>query len=139
MQDTNRQLIHAFTLFANRVAGLAGHYVTTILAMLLVLAWGIAGPLVDFSDTWLLLAGTATSIVAFLMVFLIQHTQNHDAAAVHLKLNELLRAVEGANPALIRVEDDPDEELEELKRLYIGLCEERDTLKARLQQEASRR
>ena len=71
MQDTNRQLIHAFTLFANRVAALAGHYLTTILAMLLVVAWGIAGPLVDFSDTWLLLAGTATSIVAFLMVFLI--------------------------------------------------------------------
>ena len=139
MQDSNRQLIHAFTLFANRVAALAGHYMTTILAMLLVLAWGIAGPVVDFSDTWLLLAGTATSIVAFLMVFLIQHTQNRDAAAVHLKLNELLRAVESANPALIRVEDDPNEELEELKRLYIGLCDERDTLKARLQQEASRR
>ena len=139
MQDYSGQLIYGFTRFASRIASLAGHYVSTILAMLLVLAWGIAGPVVDFSDTWLLLAGTATSIVAFLMVFLIQHTQNRDAAAVHLKLNELLRAVEGANPALIRVEDDPNEELEELKRLYIGLCDERDTLKARLQQEASRR
>jgi low affinity Fe/Cu permease len=132
-------MTHAFTVFANRVAALAGHYLTTILAMLLVVAWGIAGPLVGFSDTWLILAGTATSIVAFLMVFLIQHTQNRDAAAVHLKLNELLRAVEGANPALIPVEDDTNEELEELKRLYIGLCQERDTLKARLQQEAGRR
>ena len=73
------------------------------------------------------------------MVFPIQHTQNRDAAAVHLKLNELLRAVEGANPALIHVEDDPDEELEELKRFYIGLCDEWDTLKARLQQGAARR
>ena len=139
MQDNNRQLIHAFTLFASRIAVLAGHYVTTILAMLLVVAWGVAGPLVGFSDTWLLLAGTATSVIAFLMVFLIQHTQNRDAVAVHLKLDELLRAVEGANTALIRVEDDTNEELAELKRLYVGLCEERDTLKARLQQEAGRR
>ena len=59
--------------------------------------------------------------------------------AVHLKLDELLRVVEGANTALIRVEDETNEELEELKRLYVGLCDERDTLKARLEQEASRR
>ena len=139
MQDNSGQLTHAFTRIASRIASLAGHYVTTILAMLLVLGWGIAGPLVGFSDTWLLLAGTATSIVAFLMVFLIQHTQNRDAVAVHLKLDELLRAVEGANTALIRVEDETNEELDELKRLYVGLCDERDTLKARLEQEAIRR
>ena len=131
-------MTHAFTLFANRVATLAGHYMTTLCAMLLVVAWGIAGPLVGFSDTWLLLAGTITSVVAFLMVFLIQHTQNRDAVAVHLELDELLRAVEGANTGLIRVEDDPSEELAELKQLYMALCDERDTLKARLQQEALR-
>ena len=131
-------MTHAFTLFANRVASVAGHYMTTLGAMLLVAAWGIAGPLVGFSDTWLLLAGTITSVVAFLMVFLIQHTQNRDAVAVHLKLDELLRAVEGANTGLIRVEDDPSEELAELKQLYMALCDERDTLKARLQQEALR-
>src|SRR5215218_9045738 len=112
-----------FTRFASGTASLAGHYLTSLLAMLVVAMWLVAGPIVDFSDTWLIFMGTATSIVAFLMVFLIQHTQNRDAVAVHLKLNELLRAMEGANPALIRVEDDPNEELEELKRLYIGLCE----------------
>ena len=132
-------MTHAFTRFANQVARLAGHYATTMLAMLLVLIWGIAGPLVGFSDTWLILAGTATSIVAFLMVFIIQHTQNRDAAAVHLKLDELLRATEGATNALIRVEDDTTEELAELKRLYAALCDERDTLKTRLEQEAARR
>jgi low affinity Fe/Cu permease len=132
-------MTHAFTVFASRIAALAGHYATTILAMLLVVGWGVAGPLVGFSDTWLLLAGTATSVIAFLMVFLIQHTQNRDAVAVHLKLDELLRAVEGADTALIRIEDETNEELAELKRLYVALCEEHDTLKTRLQQEASRR
>lgn len=79
--------------------------------------------------------GTGTSVVAFLMVFLIQNTQNRDAVAVHLKLNELLRAVEGANTAVIRVEDETDEELRELKRLYTGLCEELDGFKALLERQ----
>jgi len=124
-----------FTRFASNTAWLAGHYVTSMLAMLIVAAWIVAGPLLDFSDTWLLLMGTATSIVAFLMVFLIQHTQNRDAVAVHLKLNELLRAVEGANTAVIRVEDETEEELFELKRLYTGLCDERDALKDLLERQ----
>ena len=128
-----RILARAFTRFAAGTAWLAGHYVTSVLAIAIVAAWAVAGPFVDFSDTWLLLMGTATSIVAFLMVFLIQNTQNRDAVAVHVKLNELLRAVDGANTAVIRVEDETDEELHELKRLYTGLCEERDALKALLE------
>ncbi len=129
-------MAQTFTRFASRVAELSGHYVTSLLAMLVVAGWAVGGPLVAFSDTWLLLMGTGTSIVAFLMVFLIQHTQNRDAMAVHLKLDELLRAVEGANTALIRVEDETDEELGELKQLYAALCDEHDQLKARLAQEA---
>lgn len=130
-----RSLARTFTRFAAGAAWLAGHYVSSVLAILIVAGWTVAGPFVDFSDTWLLLMGTGTSIVAFLMVFLIQNTQNRDTVAVHLKLNELLRAVEGANTALIRVEDETDEELHELKRLYTGLCEERDALKALLERQ----
>src|SRR5215218_6527681 len=121
-----------FTRFASGTASLAGHYLTSLLAMLVVAMWLGTGPIVRFSDTWLLFMGTATSIIAFLMVFLIQHTQNRDAVAVHLKLNELLRAMEGANTAVIRIEDEADEELDELKRLYTGLCDEHDALKALL-------
>jgi low affinity Fe/Cu permease len=128
-------MARVFTRFAEFASWLAGHYLTSLLAMLVIVVWLVIGPIVRFSDTWLLFMGTATSIVAFLMVFLIQHTQNRDAVAVHLKLNELLRAVEGANTALIRVENEPDEEMKEYKRLYIGLCEERDSLKALLEQQ----
>ena len=110
-------MARAFTRFAEFASWLAGHYVTSLLALLVIVVWLVAGPIARFSDTWLLLMGTATSIVAFLMVFLIQHTQNRDAVAVHLKLNEMLRAVEGANTALIRVESEPDEELNDYKRL----------------------
>jgi low affinity Fe/Cu permease len=130
-------MAQALTRFASGAATLAGHYATSLLAMMIVAGWVVAGPLIGFSDTWLILAGTGTSIVAFLMVFLIQHTQNRDAVAVHLKLDELLRAVEGANTSLIRVEDETDEELGELKRLYAALCEERDELKTRLARDAN--
>ena len=131
-------MARVFTRFAEFASWLAGHYLTSLLAMLVIVVWLGTGPIVRFSDTWLLFMGTATSIIAFLMVFLIQHTQNRDAVAVHLKLNELLRAVEGANTALIRVEQEPDEQLAEYKRLYSGLCEERDTLKALLEQQAGK-
>lgn len=126
-----------FTRFATSAAWLAGHYLTSLLAMLVVAVWVVAGPLTGFSDTWLLLAGTGTSVVAFLMVFLIQHTQNRDAVAVHPKLNELLRAVEGANTALIPVEDGTTEELDELKLLYTELCDEREALKTLLRQQST--
>ena len=128
-------MTRTFTRVASGAAWLAGHFATSVMAILVVAGWAVAGSLVGFSDTWLLLAGTGTSVVAFLMVFLIQHTQNRDAVAVHLKLNELLRAVESANTAVIRVEDETDEELHELKRLYIVLCDERDALKVLLERQ----
>jgi low affinity Fe/Cu permease len=128
-------MTHALNRVANGASWIAGHHATSVLAILVVALWAAVGPLVGFSDTWLLLAGTVTSVVAFLMVFLIQHTQNRHSAAVHLKLNELLRAVEGANTALIRAEEEEDDELRELRRLYVGLCDERDALKALLGQQ----
>ncbi len=127
----------AFAHFSNRTAELAGHYITFILAVAVVVVWAITGPLFHFSDTWQLVINTGTTIVTFMMVFLIQNSQNRDAKAVHLKLDELLRAVHDADNALIEVEDETDEELAELKQLYVQLCEERDQLKQRLETEVA--
>src|SRR5581483_9266122 len=126
----------AFAHFSNRTAELAGHYITFILAVGVVEVWAVTGPLFHFSDTRQLVINTGTTIVTFMMVFLIQNSQNRDAKAVHLKLDELLRAVHDADNSLIEVEDETDEELAELKQLYMQLREERDQLKARLEAEA---
>ena len=86
-----------------------------ILATLTILAWAATGPLFNFSDTWQLVVNTGTTIITFLMVFLIQNTQNRDAKAMHLKLDELLRAVEGARTHLVNLEQFTDEELDQLQ------------------------
>ena len=126
-----------FAQFSNRAAELSGHYVTFILAVAIVVVWAISGPVFHFSDTWQLVINTGTTIVTFMMVFLIQNSQNRDSKAVHLKLDELLRAARDADNSLIEVEDETDEELAELKQLYVQLCEERDQLKARLEAEVA--
>jgi low affinity Fe/Cu permease len=121
-----------FARFANRTAVLTGHYLTFLLAMGVILVWAITGPLFKFSDTWQLVINTSTTIVTFLMVFLIQNTQNRDALAVHLKLDELIRSIEHADNAIIRAEDETDEELHELKTKYESLCAEHSELKRQL-------
>jgi len=131
-------IARAFAHFSNRTAELAGHYITFILAVAVVVVWAITGPLFHFSDTWQLVINTGTTIVTFMMVFLIQNSQNRDAKAVHLKLDELLRAVKDADNSLIEVEDETDEELAELKQLYVQLCEERDQLKQRLEAQVAK-
>jgi low affinity Fe/Cu permease len=90
-------------------------------AVLVILAWIISGPTFHFSDTWQLVINTATTIVTFLMVFLIQNTQNRDAKAVHLKLDELIRAVKGARNHLVDLEDLSDEELKKLEQQFQDL------------------
>lgn len=85
------------------------------LAVLAVVAWACAGPLFDFSDTWQLVVNTGTTIITFLMVFLIQNTQNRDARVLQLKLDELLRAVEGARTGMVRLEDLSDADLARLQ------------------------
>jgi low affinity Fe/Cu permease len=85
-----------FADFSCRVAGIAGSPPAFILALAVILIWAISGPIFHFSDTWQLIINTGTTIVTFLMVFLIQNTQNRDTRAMHLKLDELLRAVQGA-------------------------------------------
>ena len=91
-------------------------------AALVILAWLITGPIFHFSDTWQLVINTGTTIVTFLMVFLIQRTQNKDALAVQLKLNELVAAIQGASNRLIDVEDLTEEELDRLKAFYRKLA-----------------
>ena len=123
-----------FSKFAHQASTLAGHYVTFMTALLLIVIWGVSGPIFDFSDTWQLVINTTTTIITFLMVFLIQNTQNRDALAMHLKLDELIHSIETADDRIIRAEDETDEELADLKRKYEGLLVEHTALKTRLDQ-----
>jgi low affinity Fe/Cu permease len=105
-----------FTRFANTVARITGRPVSFVLCCLVIAVWAITGPLFGFSDTWQLVINTGTTIVTFLMVFLIQNQQNRDGAAIQAKLDELLRAVEGARNDYVGIEHLTDVELEEILR-----------------------
>ena len=100
----------------------AGKSATFALACSVVLLWLITGPLFGFSDTWQLSINTATTIVTFLMVFLIQNTQNRDAEAVQIKLDELIRATRGAHNALLDLEEQTDRQLDRLRQRYESLA-----------------
>jgi low affinity Fe/Cu permease len=110
-----------FRNFAHRVALTVGAPGAFGVALLLVLAWGVTGPLFHYSDSWQLTINTGTTIVTFLMVFVIQSTQNRDAQVVHLKLDELIRAVQGARNELVDMEDLPDEALRGLQSQFESL------------------
>lgn len=107
-----------FHTFATKIAFIAGTPWAFLVALAGVLAWAVSGPLFGFSDTWQLVINTSTTILTFLIVFLIQNTQNRDAKALHLKLDELLRAVEGARTGLVDLEDMTDEELAKLQKEF---------------------
>lgn len=111
-----------FDRFARIGAKLSGRPLAFNVAMILVAVWLITGPLFGFSDTWQLVINTATTIITFLMVFVIQHTQNRDTDALQVKLDELIRAVEGANNALLDLEEMEEEELELLRVRYADLA-----------------
>ena len=113
----------AFRKFSQGVSNLVGSAWAFILALVLIVAWAVAGPLFGFSDTWQLVINTGTTIVTFLMVFLIQNTQNRDARAIHLKLDELLKGVEGARTGLVDLENLTDEELDQLQAEFERLKE----------------
>ena len=89
-----------------------------VLAVAVIVVWAISGPLFHFSDTWQLIINTGTTIVTFLMVFIIQNTQNRDAKAVHLKLDEIIRAIKGARNELVDLEELSDEELKKLEEQF---------------------
>ena len=105
----------AFAHFANGVAHAAGRPIIFALACVIIVAWAALGPVFGFSDTWQLIINTGTTIVTFLMVFLIQNTQNRDGAAVQAKLDELIRVTRSAHNVLIRSENLPEEELEQIR------------------------
>jgi low affinity Fe/Cu permease len=104
-----------FTRIAGRIASLAGKPLTFVLALLIVLVWAVTGPIFAFSEVWQLVINTGTTIVTFLMVFLVQNTQNRDAAALQAKLDELLRAVDGARNEFIGIEHLTDTEIEGIR------------------------
>ena len=113
----------AFRKFANKTSDAMGSPWAFIAAVLLILGWALSGPVFGFSEVWQLVINTGTTIITFLMVFLIQNTQNRDAKAMHLKLDELLRGVEGARTSMVDLEDLSDEELKKLQNEFQRLRE----------------
>jgi low affinity Fe/Cu permease len=111
-----------FSNFARRIATLAGRPLTFALAALAVLVWSATGPLFHYSDTWQLVINTSTTIITFLMVFVIQNTQNRDTAAVQIKLDELIRATQGAHNAMLDLEQLEEEQLEQYLKRYEELA-----------------
>ena len=114
------ELLEKFSLKATQATGTSTAF---MLALLTIAVWAATGPFFHFSDTWQLVINTGTTVVTFLMVFLIQRTQNKDALAIHLKLNEIVAALEGASNRLIDVEDLTEEEIKTLHKHYQRLVE----------------
>ncbi len=111
-----------FSRFAKWISRETGHPVSFFIAGLVIVTWLATGPLFRFSDTWQLVINTGTTIITFLMVFLIQNTQNRDNAALQLKIDELIRATEGAHNALLDLEELEDEHLEQFRGQYEQLA-----------------
>jgi low affinity Fe/Cu permease len=122
-----------FTRMAKYTARVTGRPATFIAAAAVIVVWAITGPIFHWSDTWQLIVNTGTTIVTFLMVFLIQSTQNRDAEAVHIKLDELLRISPGAHNVLMDLEELEESELDRIRAVYVKLAE-----KARAGVEAGR-
>ena len=114
------ELLERFSYQATRATGTS---LAFVLALTVILAWAVTGPIFHYSDTWQLVINTGTTIVTFLMVFLIQRAQNKDALAIHLKLNEIVAALEGASNRLIDVEDLTEPEIDALRNYYKKLID----------------
>ncbi len=129
----NDQIVHdkkspeSFRLFAHKVSEVVGTSTAFIGALILIFVWLLTGPIFGFSDLWQLVINTATTIVTFLLVFIIQNTQNRDARAIHLKLDELIRSSKGARNTLVDLEDLSDEELDKLQEEFKRVREKRST------------
>jgi low affinity Fe/Cu permease len=114
----------AFKSFAQGAARATGRPLTFLCALLIIVVWAISGPLFHYSDTWQLVINTGTTIITFLMVFLIQNTQNRDGEALQVKLDELIRALEGADNALLDLEELEDERLDAILATYQKMAAE---------------
>ncbi len=107
-----------FSNFARLMARLLGHPIAFAIAVVIVISWALVGPLFHFSDTWQLVINTGTTIVTFLMVFLIQNSQNRDSEAMQLKLDELIRAIQAADNSMLNAENMTEKELQRLQEHY---------------------
>lgn len=122
-----------FDKFSTKATKVTGSVWAFIIALIVILVWGVTGPIFNYSDTWQLVINTGTTIVTFLMVFIIQQTQNKDTTAIHLKLNELIASNKFASNRLVDAEDLTEEELMVLKKFYIrlsSLAQKEDDIKA---------
>jgi low affinity Fe/Cu permease len=115
-------LNNGFDKLAHWTARQAGHASTFVLALTIIVVWGVSGPIFQWSDTWQLIINTGTTIVTFLMVFLIQNTQNRDTEALQLKLDELIRVNEKARNRLLQLEELTEDEMEHIKKTFTRLA-----------------
>lgn len=113
-----------FRKIANATSEIVGSSYAFIFSVIIILLWLVTGPIFDFSDTWQLIINTATTVLTFLMVFLIQNTQNRDSAVIQLKLDELIRAVNRARNDLVDLEDQPDEKIEKVREEFEKMSDE---------------
>lgn len=120
MADKNSGI---FERFANWATAATGSSAAFILAAMVVIVWAVSGPIFNYSETWQLVINTGTTIITFLMVFLIQKAQNKDSRALHLKLNELIAAMEGASNRMVNIEDLSEKELEQIHHYYVRLAQ----------------
>jgi low affinity Fe/Cu permease len=118
MQKPQQTVSDVFHNFAKKLAGALGSPWAFIGALAIVAVWSATGPLFNYSNTWQLMINTGTTIVTFVMVFLIQNTQNRDSKAIHLKLDELIRSIKGARNTLIDLEEMSEQELEQVQRQF---------------------
>ncbi len=115
-----------FTRFAKHAAIITGRPTTFVCAVLIIISWAFLGPFFGFSDTWQLVINTGTTIITFLMVFLIQNTQNRDGEAVQIKLDELIRSIKGARNQVMNLEEMDEKQLDLIRKEYLGLAEAAD-------------
>jgi low affinity Fe/Cu permease len=120
---TDKKNQHLFTRFSRATSLYSGKPVTFIMSVLIIVIWAVTGPLFEFSNTWQLVINTGTTIITFLMVFLIQNTQNRDTEALQIKLDEIIRSIKPARNELLELEELDEDELEKIRQEYIKLAE----------------
>lgn len=121
--DKNLRIAKFYNKFSSKVTRMAGRPIALIIAFLIIIAWALTGPIFHYSDTWQLVINTGTTVITFLMVFVIQQSQNKDTAAIQLKLNELIACNAKASNRLIDIEDLTEDELLVLKKFYVKLSD----------------